>query len=1053
MKKRFLTLLLTIVMVMTMIPVTALTAFAVESYSVTVDSAIENGTVSPNLLGGSENTIITLTVTPDDGFELDTLTVTDADGNPVPVTDNTFKMPASNVTVTATFKATASAPAIQPEITDIIISDFDGNDVVEVDTQNKKYIVTIPADASNTEVTVTVKGNNLDKITTENENNYYVKFVKVTAFTLWADYLQPSGEMQVSFFVHLYHVGTSTVAYSTDGGRTYTETGWTVEVKQAVAVAEPEITDIIISDFDGNDVVEVDTQNKKYIVTIPEGASSTLVTVTVKGNNLDKIVTDYEDMYKVSFTSGISYGLGSSDLQPTGDMQWGSCVYSDVVGIHAVKYSTDDGVTWTETGWTVEVKQAVAVAEPEITDIIISDRDGNDVVEVDTQNKKYIVTIPEGASSALVTVTVKGNNLDKIETDYEDMYWVSFTSGVCDGLFSSDLQPTGDIQWGTYVYSNKVGTHAVEYSTDGGVTWTETGWTVEVKQGTTTTTPEYATKAELDAAVAELGEKLATKASVEEITTSLNTVISTLNALDDTYVTHDELDEALVSINDAITKLNQETIPEMQEEVSANASAIEALNTTVSNLATTVAGLPTTAVTDALRTNLNDLSTDLAALAARVTTNEGNIATLQTQVSDLEAAVEELKAADTDLGTKIQDVISEIDTLKQTLESTYATKEELKAAEDALKAADEALTAAVEQLTKDLEAANEKITANEGNIATNADDIATNANDIAENAKNIADLVGKMTEAQDAIAALQTNYATKQELTDAIDGLKSTLEASIATLQTQVGNIETALTEAKENISDNAEAIEALKTAMTAAEAAIEALQTSTAATQTQLDALENAFNEAKTALEAADKTLQDNIDTVKGELDQAIKDFNDAIKAGNDALSQRISAISGSLSAARKALEQADADNKAELVAMIEAAEAALDAAVKVVQKNLDDAKAELNRALAEGDKANADALAQAITDLNAAIDGAEAAAEAADADLTAKIDSAEAALEKAIEALAAELDSTKAELMEKDGKLQTFIIIVCVVSGVAFCGCGALALWILDTRRKLTK
>ncbi len=44
---------------------------------------------------------VTLTVTPDTHYELDTLTVKDAAENEMEVTDNTFTMPASNVTVSA----------------------------------------------------------------------------------------------------------------------------------------------------------------------------------------------------------------------------------------------------------------------------------------------------------------------------------------------------------------------------------------------------------------------------------------------------------------------------------------------------------------------------------------------------------------------------------------------------------------------------------------------------------------------------------------------------------------------------------------------------------------------------------------------------------------------------------------------------------------------------------------------------------------------------------------------------------------------------------------
>ena len=48
---------------------------------------------------------VTLTVTPDADCSLKSLTVTDADGNEIEVTDNQFTMPDTAVTVTAVFKA------------------------------------------------------------------------------------------------------------------------------------------------------------------------------------------------------------------------------------------------------------------------------------------------------------------------------------------------------------------------------------------------------------------------------------------------------------------------------------------------------------------------------------------------------------------------------------------------------------------------------------------------------------------------------------------------------------------------------------------------------------------------------------------------------------------------------------------------------------------------------------------------------------------------------------------------------------------------------------
>ena len=64
----------------------------------------ENGFVTANRSRAASGDIVTLTVTPDTGYELETLTVMDGNANALPVTDNQFIMPDTDVTVTATFR-------------------------------------------------------------------------------------------------------------------------------------------------------------------------------------------------------------------------------------------------------------------------------------------------------------------------------------------------------------------------------------------------------------------------------------------------------------------------------------------------------------------------------------------------------------------------------------------------------------------------------------------------------------------------------------------------------------------------------------------------------------------------------------------------------------------------------------------------------------------------------------------------------------------------------------------------------------------------------------
>ena len=77
---------------------------AASSHTITIDGGITNGTVTTSPSGTVlEGTVVTITATPDDGYALTSLSVTDASDNPVSIADNQFTMPESNVTVSATF--------------------------------------------------------------------------------------------------------------------------------------------------------------------------------------------------------------------------------------------------------------------------------------------------------------------------------------------------------------------------------------------------------------------------------------------------------------------------------------------------------------------------------------------------------------------------------------------------------------------------------------------------------------------------------------------------------------------------------------------------------------------------------------------------------------------------------------------------------------------------------------------------------------------------------------------------------------------------------------
>lgn len=77
---------------------------ATQKYNITVASNITNGTVTLSKTSLAAGEKFTVTAKPNDGYELDAITVKDASDNPInPNSDGSYTMPESNVTVSATF--------------------------------------------------------------------------------------------------------------------------------------------------------------------------------------------------------------------------------------------------------------------------------------------------------------------------------------------------------------------------------------------------------------------------------------------------------------------------------------------------------------------------------------------------------------------------------------------------------------------------------------------------------------------------------------------------------------------------------------------------------------------------------------------------------------------------------------------------------------------------------------------------------------------------------------------------------------------------------------
>lgn len=89
---------------------------ATVQYDVIVTEGIANGNVTASAEKAAEGDVVTLTATPNAGYELQKYIVTRSDNNEdVTVTNNRFTMPAANVSVTATFAESSVEPEPEPQ--------------------------------------------------------------------------------------------------------------------------------------------------------------------------------------------------------------------------------------------------------------------------------------------------------------------------------------------------------------------------------------------------------------------------------------------------------------------------------------------------------------------------------------------------------------------------------------------------------------------------------------------------------------------------------------------------------------------------------------------------------------------------------------------------------------------------------------------------------------------------------------------------------------------------------------------------------------------------
>lgn len=154
-----------------------------ETYAVTRAEAT-NGSFEVSAESAAKDTEITVTATPDEGCELDKITVTKTGTDEtVDVTDNKFTMPESNVTVTVTFKKTAydiTKGNILEGAGSFTVKKADANDEIKTANFGDKILLKATVNEGFTFKGFTIDGVELTKTTNENEFTFTMPAKAIT---------------------------------------------------------------------------------------------------------------------------------------------------------------------------------------------------------------------------------------------------------------------------------------------------------------------------------------------------------------------------------------------------------------------------------------------------------------------------------------------------------------------------------------------------------------------------------------------------------------------------------------------------------------------------------------------------------------------------------------------------------------------------------------------------------------------------------------------------------------------------------------------------------
>jgi hypothetical protein len=265
----------------------------VTTYTVTVTSGIPNGSITANPASAEAGTTINLTISPNTGYRLKTLNVTQTDGTVVTVNGSgnsrTFTMPADNVMVNGEFEPVP------------------GNYTVTVTQTANGTIASLTSATAGATVTLTINPNSGYQLKTLNVTQTDGTVVTVSSANNGYRFTMPAANVTVSGVFESIPTDP-TYAVNIMGGIQ----GGSVTTNVLKAADGTTVT-LTITPDDGYRTGMMNIMNMSTLAQVtPDSSSGNTVTFTMPAFDVT-VGVEFEKLYAVTVTSGIPNGSITAD--------------------------------------------------------------------------------------------------------------------------------------------------------------------------------------------------------------------------------------------------------------------------------------------------------------------------------------------------------------------------------------------------------------------------------------------------------------------------------------------------------------------------------------------------------------------------------------------------------------------------------------------------------------------------------------------------------------------------------------------------------------------